>query len=194
MHRYHDEHGHFPRAAIANKEGEALLSWRVALLPFLGLEELYKEFKLDEPWDSAHNKRLLAKLPKVYATPEGAKKVPDGTYFQVFVGKDTVFEEGKDIQFQDITDGTSSTILIIEAGKTIPWTKPEDLPYSADKPIPELGGAIEDGLISLVTADGAVHRLRRGVDKEFEENLRIYITRNDGAIILDWKDLDPLDP
>jgi uncharacterized protein (TIGR03067 family) len=191
MHRYHDEYGHFPRAAIANKEGKALLSWRVALLPFLGLEELYKEFKLDESWDSAHNKRLLAKMPKVYAVPEGAKKVPDSTYFQVFVGKDTVFEEGKDIQFQDITDGTSSTILIIEAGKAIPWTKPEDLPYSPDKPIPELGGAIGDGLVSLVLADGSGHLLRRGVGNDFTQNLRAFITRNGGEIVSEWKDLDP---
>jgi hypothetical protein len=131
-------------------------------------------------------------MPKVYAVPKRDKKEDEVTYYQVFAGNDTVFEEGKDIRFQDITDGTVSTILIIEAGKPVPWTKPEDLPYSADKPIPELGGAIGDGLIGLVTADAAPHRLRRGVDKEFEEHLRAYITRNGGEIVFDsWKDFDP---
>jgi RNA polymerase sigma factor (sigma-70 family) len=183
MHKYHDKHGHFPHAAIINKEGKPLLSWRVDLLPSLGFEELYNEFKLDEPWDSAHNKSLLAKIPKVFAAPEGAKKVPDATYYQVFVGKGTVFEEGKDITYRDITDGTVDTILIIEAGKAVPWTKPEDLPYSADKPIPELGGAIGDGLISFVTADAAPHYARKGIDKDFEDNLRPFITANDGQIV-----------
>src|SRR5262249_33286790 len=144
MHRYHEEHGHFPHAVIPDKDGKPLLSWRVALLPSLGFEELYKQFKLDEPWDSPHNKPLLAKMPKVYDVP-GAKETTDATYYQVFVGKDTVFEDGKDVTYQDITDGTVHTVLIIEAGKAVPWTKPEDLSYSADKPVPELGGAIGDG-------------------------------------------------
>jgi RNA polymerase sigma factor (sigma-70 family) len=64
MHGYHDEHGHFPHAAISDKEGKPLLSWRVALLPSLGYEELYKEFKLDEPWDGPHNKPCWRRCPK----------------------------------------------------------------------------------------------------------------------------------
>jgi hypothetical protein len=130
-------------------------------------------------------------MPKVFAAPESARKEDQATYYQVFVGKDTVFEDDKDIAYQDITDGTVNTILIIEAGKPVPWTKPEDLPYSADRPVPELGGAIGDELISLVTADAAPHRLRKGVDEVFMQNLRIFITRNDFRTIFDWKDLDP---
>lgn len=193
MHRYHDELGHFPHAAIKNKEGKAVLSWRVALLPSLGFKDLYEEFKLNESWDSPHNKPLLANMPKVFAAPEGGKEEKQGTYYQVFVGQDTVFEEGKDIPYQDITDGTVSTILIIEGGKPVPWTKPEDLPFSPDKPLAELGGAIGDGLISLITADGSPHRLRKGVDEEFTDMLRAYIKRNSGRIKNDWKDLDPKD-
>ena len=49
--------------------GKALLSWRVALLPFLEENELYKQFHLDEAWDSDHNKKLLAKMPRVFAPP-----------------------------------------------------------------------------------------------------------------------------
>ena len=192
MHRYHDENGHFPRPAITNKEGKPLLSWRVALLPYLGQEKLHKQFKLDEPWDSVHNKTLLAKIPKIYATPAGAKKVADATYLQVFVGKNSVFEEAKDIQFSDVTDGTSSTLMIIESGKAVPWTKPEDLLYAANKPVPELGGSIADGLISLVYVDGSTHILRRAVTKEYEGKLRACITRNGGDTFFDgWEDLDP---
>ncbi len=192
MHRYHEQNGHFPRAAIRNKEGKPLLSWRVAILPSLGYEELYKEFKLDEPWDSPHNKSLLAKMPKVFAPPEGGKKETEATYYQVFIGKDALFEDDQDITYQDVTDGTVHTILIVEAGKSVPWTKPEDLAYSADKPLPELGGAIGDGLFSLIMADGTPYYARNGLDEEFQQHLRAYITRNGGEVIpSEWKDLDP---
>src|SRR5262249_21670890 len=60
MHTYLDQHGTFPPAAIYDKDGKALLSWRVLLLPYIEADPLYKKFKLDEPWDSAHNKKLLA--------------------------------------------------------------------------------------------------------------------------------------
>src|SRR5262249_29159759 len=44
-----------------------LLSWRVAILPYIGQRALYQRFRLNEPWDSKHNKKLLAQMPKVFA-------------------------------------------------------------------------------------------------------------------------------
>jgi Protein of unknown function (DUF1559) len=64
---YHDTFDHLP-ADIMSAEGTPLLSWRVALLPFLEQANLYEEFRLDEPWDSEHNKKLLEKMPRVYRT------------------------------------------------------------------------------------------------------------------------------
>jgi hypothetical protein len=69
MHNYHDTHGAFPPQAIRSQDGKPLLSWRVALLPFLEAGDLYKQFHLDEPWDSAHNKPLIEKMPAVLASP-----------------------------------------------------------------------------------------------------------------------------
>jgi hypothetical protein len=69
MHMYHDEHQAFPPQAIRSKEGKPLLSWRVALLPYLGENALYKEFRLNEPWDSAHNRPLVEKMPPSFASP-----------------------------------------------------------------------------------------------------------------------------
>src|SRR5947209_5856729 len=37
---------------LYTKDGKALLSWRVVILPYIEQEALYKQFKLDEPWDS----------------------------------------------------------------------------------------------------------------------------------------------
>jgi hypothetical protein len=46
---YHKEHGSLP-TDICDAHGRPLLSWRVRLVPYL--ESFYKEFRLDEPWDS----------------------------------------------------------------------------------------------------------------------------------------------
>jgi hypothetical protein len=56
----------------------------VALLPYFeGGDVLYKQFKLNEPWDSEHNLGLLAKMPDVFTVgfePKGATH----TYYQRF--------------------------------------------------------------------------------------------------------------
>ena len=56
LHDFHDASGRLPPQAIVGKEGQPLLSWRVAVLPFLAQRELYARFRLDEPWNSPHNK------------------------------------------------------------------------------------------------------------------------------------------
>jgi hypothetical protein len=58
--------------------GEPLLSWRVAVLPQLGEEDVYRQFKLDEPWDGPHNRALLSRMPKVYAAPGVRGAAPEG--------------------------------------------------------------------------------------------------------------------
>jgi hypothetical protein len=181
MHRYHDEHGHFPQAAIRDKDGKALLSWRVALLPHLGFEDLYKEFHLDEPWDSAHNKKLLEKMPKVFAIDGVKTKEPYATHYQVLTGKGTVFEEGTDVAITDITDGTSNTLLLVEAAEAVPWTKPADLPYDPGKPLPKLGGLYKDEGINVATADGWVFCIKLLAAGD-EDILRAAITRNGGEV------------
>src|SRR5262245_59728137 len=67
MHNFHDAMGRFPAATAYAKNGKPLLSWRVAILPYIEEDALYRQFKLDEPWDSPHNKKLIAKMPKIYA-------------------------------------------------------------------------------------------------------------------------------
>ena len=67
-----------PTGNITVKDGKPLFSWRVAILPYLDYEEaeLYKQFHLDEPWDSEHNKALIAKMPVYFRDPHAAKKPP----------------------------------------------------------------------------------------------------------------------
>lgn len=178
MHNYHDTMGVFPQA-IRDKDGKALLSWRVAMLPYIEQDVLYKEFKLNEPWDSAHNKKLIAKMPTIYVVP-GSKAVnPGGTFYQVFYGKGAGFEGTKGTRIADITDGTSNTIMIVEAAKDVTWTKPDDLAFDPDGKLPALGGHFEGGY-NAAFFDGSVRFITSKIDPKI---LKIIITRNGGEVV-----------
>jgi hypothetical protein len=176
-HQYLNAHDKWPNNVLGADQ-KPLLSWRVLLLPYLEQGDLYKEFKLDEPWDSKHNLRLLGKIPEVYRTGTEPKDSAE-TYYQGFAHKDALFPPGESIGFNDVTDGTANTILVVEAGTAVPWTKPVDLPYAADKPLPKLGGPFKD-VIHAVLADGAVFPVKRDFD---EKLLRLAITRNDNTVL-----------
>jgi hypothetical protein len=86
FHQYHDSHGHFPAPAVNRADGTPLLSWRVSLMPQLGYKALYERCHRDEPWDSPHNRPLLAEMPAELACP-GAGVPRDGqTGYMVVVG------------------------------------------------------------------------------------------------------------
>jgi hypothetical protein len=166
-----------------------LLSWRVALLPYLDQVDLYRQFKLDEAWDSQHNKQLLAKMPTVFAPARGTPKEPHSTFCQVFVGTGAAVFQGKEGQrLQDIAKGTSATAMLAEAADAVPWTKPADLPYDDDKPLPKLGSHFPDGLYMLF-ADSSVWFIRKDYD---EGILRKVISQN--GDFADRGDLDKLKP
>ncbi len=174
----------FPPAAIVGPDGTPLLSWRVAILPYLGESEkaLYKQFKLSEPWDSPHNKALLAKMPRVYA-PAVAKDGEKGkgvTHYLGFVGGGALFERDKMVSIQSVIDGTSNTLMIAEAVPGVPWTKPEDLDFEGRSLLPQLGGQFQDGFVG-VTADGAVRLFK----KSLNPTLLVEITTRGGGEIVD---------
>jgi hypothetical protein len=182
MHNYADANGTFP-AAWSSKGGKALLSWRVAILPYIEQDALYNEFHLDEPWDSDHNKKLLPKMPAIYREPgpEAAdpKVQPTTTHYRVFHGKGAAFEGDAGLRFADFTDGTSNTILIVEAADAVPWTKPDELPFDPKKDLPKLGPKDAERF-NAALADGSVRALKKTIDKD---TLKALITRNGGEVV-----------
>jgi RNA polymerase sigma factor (sigma-70 family) len=227
FHNYHDAYGYFP-TDIRDKTGKPILSWRVAILPYIEQNALYQQFKLDEPWDSEHNLKLLAKMPDVYRVgfePRGATH----TYYQVFTGPGTLSDpngghgapEGAGglggapgfgapggepggaasapagapafpgagggappapvvwrPRIANITDGTSNTIGVVEAGPSVAWTKPADIPFDPRKPFPKLVGPFSN-MLNVALFDGSAHALRRGIDGK---TLTMYVTVSGGEV------------
>jgi prepilin-type processing-associated H-X9-DG protein len=179
MHNFLSAENHFPPSAIKSADGKPLLSWRVAMLPYLENEPLYREFKLDEPWDSPHNKALVARMPKVYACPSDPATDPTITHYQVIAGPRTLFEGPTGVPISEVTDGTSNTLMVVEAAAGVPWTKPDDLAYIPDGTLPVLGSQHAGGENALF-ADGSVRFLKRSLAAPTLESL---ITRNGGEVV-----------
>jgi hypothetical protein len=154
----------------------------VELLPFIEEMDLYKQFKRDEAWDGPNNKKLLERMPKIYAPPlQPAGWKPNTTYYQLFVGEHTMFPPGQPLKYPaGVTDGTSNTLMILEAGEAVPWTKPQDMPYDPDRPLPMLGGIFHEGF-QAAFADGRTGRyFPRNIPPE---TLRALITPQGGEVV-----------
>ncbi len=183
FHSHADAFQNVPRD-ITDKNGKPLLSWRVAVLPFLDENELHEQFNLSQPWDSKDNKKLLERLPKAFTAPRG-KFEKGHTFYQSFAGAGAIMG-AKPIMMVDVKDGLTNTFIVIEAGEAVPWTKPADLAFDPAKPLPKLGG-IFDGDHNTLFGDGAVRFLKKGIK---DINLKKYVTIAGAEQSLE-KDLEP---
>jgi hypothetical protein len=136
---YCEANGHLPPAVVTDRRGKPLYSWRVWLLPYLEERRVLEEFKLNEPWDSPHNQKLLAETPRCYRPHFGSHARPGHTRYQVFVGPGTAFER-PGLRLADLPDEGANMMLVAEAADPVPWSKPIDLVYDPGGPLPALGG------------------------------------------------------
>ena len=179
MHNYHDVYGRFPAAAICDDAGKPLLSWRVAILPYIEHADLYDKFHLDEPWDSPHNKKLIDRMPDVYRRGDDQSTTKTG--FVVYTGDETAFTVKAGRKYADFEDGLSETLLCVEVApdKAVTWTKPEDLVFDPADPKTCLGLGKTDRFIVLF-GDGATRWLPASLDAG---TLRKLLERADGGVI-----------
>lgn len=163
-------------AAITDADGRPLLSWRVAILPFIDEQALYEQFHLDEPWNSEHNRPLLERMPLTFACPS-ATSGPGITRYLLLDGPGTAFEtsrlvagEGagarvRGVKLVDLPADSSKTLMIVEApsDRAVAWTKPEELTVSAAEAqhLDEPADGHARGIRQAAYADGRVESLAR---------------------------------
>ena len=138
LHNYHDSYGSLPPAFLADESGRPMHSWRVLILPFMEHQNMYENYRFDEPWNGPNNRKLMKDMPDVYRCP-GYEHHPHEhddpdvgefvTNYQVVVGTQTAFPGRECVSFDDITDGTANTIFVLEVGgrHAVPWTAPRDI-------------------------------------------------------------------
>jgi hypothetical protein len=185
FHNYESAYQAFPTYLNMTKtKAKSGLSWRVHILPFIGFQELYQEFKLDEAWDSPHNIKLLPKMPAIYLPTDDINQntplKPFHTTYVAPIGKKTVFGQSEPMQFRNITDGTSNTIAFVELKRehAIPWTSPEEYPFDEANPTAKLRDYNGKSVIAMF--DGSVTNLKLDLPKETWLAL---FSRNGGEVV-----------
>jgi hypothetical protein len=131
----------------------------------LGYDALYQEFRLDEPWDSQHNLKLVGRMPDIYRIGSDADVKEGKTCMVLPVGEGTAFPKGAGLQIRQFADGLSNTILAVEVDdhNATPWTKPSDLEFDPSAPSTALGHHYGSGFLALF-GDGSVHFLESKTD------------------------------
>ncbi len=187
MHNYHDIYRAFPAAYSTDKEGKPLLSWRVHILPYIEQYPLYKEFHLDEPWDSEHNRALIARMPAAYRAP-GSGAGPGKTNYLGIAGEGNIFVSPKSKEgaplgtgMREITDGTSNTAMVVEASDdlAVTWTQPKDFEPNPDQPLRGLVGVRPGGFLAAL-CDGSVRFIAASIDPQM---LKALFTRAGGEAV-----------
>jgi hypothetical protein len=180
MHNYASgNQSSLPPAYSTGEEGRPLLSWRVHILPYIEQKTLYDQFHLDEPWDSPHNKALIDRMPETYRGPgvsgEGM------TAYLVPQGEATAFSGSKAVGFKDVRDGTSNTIMVVEAlpSNAVVWTKPDD--WNVDEGV-DPAFLIRERPAGFIAAfiDGSVRTFRKAINPEV---LKALTTISGGEVI-----------
>lgn len=179
LHNYEASMGRFPPAVVTDKDGKPLYSWRVLILPYIEQDAVFRAWKLDEAWDGPNNRRLSELVIKTFCEP--TEPPSNRTRYRVFHGNGAVFESSmvgakKGTRINEIVDGTSNTIMVVQTRDSVPWAAPDEIAYDPKKPIPELGlpGA---GYFLTAFADGSVRTLKTTIKPQWLHQL---VQRADG--------------
>ena len=153
---------------VDSADGRLLnLSWRVAILPYIGESNLYQQFDQNEPWNGPNNIQLLEKMPSVFAR-SGIKLEPGKTVFKRPIGNGALFPRQVDNvrtqkkRSEDIRDKARFTILLLETNPedAVEWTRPDtDYFFDPDDPFKGLGKASSSGIVTVLLGDNTVRQI-----------------------------------
>ena len=177
---YYDVNHRYPPPYIAGPDGRPWHSWRVLILPYIEERDLYQEYDFAEPWDGPNNSKLAGRMPQVFAFHGSHRSGNTTTNYLAVVGDETAWPGTKRVTKSDVTDGPSSTIMVVEnLGAEVHWMEPRDLRL-ADMEMrlntpAGVGSSYDDPAVVMV--DGSVQRLRSSLEPAV---LRALLTINAG--------------
>lgn len=192
MHNYHDVYGKLPLAGSDDPAYGLNMSWRVRLLPFLEQGPMYNQMNFNVAWNEGNNAQFNNTMPMVYQSPQAPPSNSNTVYVVLADAykapktgeanppkEQTIFShDGRSVGFANIVDGTSNTLLVVEADadQSVPWMAPKDLVFDPKQPKRGLGTLNGNGF-QAVLADGSVRFINKNIDENVLRNLA---HRNDG--------------
>lgn len=181
FHNYTSVYQKFPGQCIRDENGKALFSGRVAMLPYMEQNNLFQSLRMDEPWDSPHNRQFTSmEIPGFGSTGEGGGM--STVRFPVY--PNSLWDENANAKgFRDITDGTSNTIFAIHAppGSAVEWANPEPWKISTSNPMADVFGDRETVTVAMM--DGSSRVLRKS--EMTNQKLKALLTISGGEVIND---------
>ncbi len=166
---YESVYGSLPPQAICDEQGQPLLSWRVAILPFIDEQALYEQFHLDEPWDSEHNQALIPLMPEFFLDPSSPLTAEEGQSCYAAVTGESYLMSGdqKGRKLRNITDGMSNSVALLEVSdQAAPvWTQPTDWTPDVNDPFDGTGDRHPAGFIAGF-CDGHVSFISEDTDPD----------------------------
>jgi hypothetical protein len=116
---YEQREGELPPPFTVDADGNPLHSWRALLLPYLGQQELYDQLRIDEPWNTEHNRKFHDIDVPFFACPSSEAKTGETTYL-VVVGENTAFHADR----PEAGPKASLQILVVERQTPVCWMDP----------------------------------------------------------------------
>ena len=185
LNAYANGYAGYPATKAPGSAVNPPMSWRVAILPLLGYESLFKKYRPAEPWDSTANKQILAQIPPEYQSPD---RRDTKTNYLVPLGSEAAFGCGRRMNVGMFEDSPDYTLILVEVddAQAVEWTRPDDLVVQ-----PGAGGSVRSKLGSLrgdgffgVLANGRVCRIKPDAD-ELALKALFSVSGDDTALIKD---------
>ncbi|MDG2184773.1 MAG: DUF1559 domain-containing protein [Mariniblastus sp.] len=162
LEQYEEQYGVLPSIQAHPKTDDlpGQLSWRVAILPMLGYQELYDRFDFDQAWDHPGNLKVAEDIPAEFQSNSNLSNI------HLFSGQGGLHEDpAASPKLDQITDRKIWTAIAIEGSdKTaLPWTQPK----SIDNPATSLSqfGNENENAVLMIDASFNVRAVRRNLDK-----------------------------
>lgn len=187
FHHELDEKDAFPATA----PGDPPASWRVRLLPRLDQNDVFNQYDFSQPWNAAPNLKLTTVEMRPYQCPtdrywSNRNGKADVTYtaYAAAIGPGAALSENETRDLHDVRDGSSHTLVILEAcGQKIIWSEPRDVDISTTPigvNLPSDHRGVSPGVLSsqhsgggafAALADGSCRLIPQDIDPEILRRL-----------------------